>query len=59
MKTLEELQVNKYLISEAKTDENGNLIRIVDGKEINQIEEKTQEDIDFNERCNLWRMRRK
>lgn len=56
-KPLEELEKNVHLISEPKHDENGNLIRIVDGKEIKQIEEKTQDDIDLNHRINLWRMR--
>ena len=54
---LEELEKNAHLISEPKRDENGNLIRVVDGKEIKQIEEKTQDDIDLNHRINLWRMR--
>lgn len=57
MKTLEELSKNEHKISELKKDKNGNDIRIVDGKEIKQIEEKTQEDIDLNRRINLWRMR--
>jgi len=59
MKTLKELEKNKDLISELKKDENNNDIRIVNGQEIIQIEEKTQEDIDLNYRINLWRMRNK
>ena len=47
----------KHKISEVKKDKNGNDIRIVAGKEIKQIEEKTQADIDLNRRINLWRMR--
>ena len=46
-------------ISEAYIDENGNQVRIVDGKEIKQIEEKTEADRILNENINLWRMRRK
>jgi hypothetical protein len=46
-------------ISEAYIDENGNLVRIVDGKEIKQIEEKTEADRILNANINLWRMRRK
>lgn len=57
-KELADLTKNKHLISEAETDENGNLIRIVDGKKIIQKEEKTEADVRFNEACNLWRMRR-
>jgi len=59
MKTLQELEKNKDLISELKKDENNNNIRVVNGQEIIQIEEKTQEDIDLNYRINLWRMRNK
>ena len=44
-------------ISEAYIDENRNLVRIVDGKEIKQIEEKTEADRRLNESINLWRMR--
>ena len=46
-------------ISKAYIDENRNLVRIVDGKEIKQIEEKTEADRILNENINLWRMRRK
>ena len=46
-------------ISEAYTDENNNLVRIVDGKKIVQIEEKTEADRRLNEAINLWRMRSK
>jgi hypothetical protein len=49
----------KTLISDSYRDEDNRLVRTVDGKEINQIEEKTQSDIDKNEAINLWRMRRK
>jgi len=59
MKTLKELEKNKHLISELKKDENNNNIRVVNGQEIIQIEEKTQEDIDLNYRINIWRMRNK
>ena len=58
MKTIKELEKNEHLISDLK-NEDGKKIRIVDDKKIIQIEEKTQEDIDFNRRCNLWRMRNK
>jgi len=57
MKDLIELSKNEHKISELKKDANGNDIRIVAGKEIKQIEEKTQADIDLNRRINLWRMR--
>jgi len=59
MKTLQELEKNKDLISELKKDENNNDIRIVNGQEIIQIEEKNEEDRDLNYRINLWRMRNK
>jgi len=59
IKNLEELKKNEHLISVLKKDKNGNDIRVVDGLEIIQIEEKTQEDIDLNYRINLWRMRNK
>lgn len=55
--TLEELKRNEHLISDLQKDENGNDIRIVDGKKIIQIEEKTEEDRKLNEAINLWRMR--
>ena len=58
MKTIKELEKNEHLISDLK-NEDGKKIRIVDDKKIIQIEEKTQEDIDFNRICNLWRMRNK
>ena len=48
-----------HLISDAERDENGRLIRYVDGKKIYQSEEKTESDRRFNEACNLWRMRNK
>ena len=48
-----------HLISETERDENGNLIRYVNGKKIIQCEEKTEADRRFNEACNLWRMRRR
>ncbi len=55
--TLEELKRNEHLISDLQKDENGNDIRIVDGKKIIQIEEKTEDDKKLNEAINLWRMR--
>ena len=54
---LNELRRNEHLISELQKDENGNNIRLVDGKEIIQIEEKTDEDRRLNNAINLWRMR--
>jgi hypothetical protein len=54
---LSELKVNEHLISELQKDENGNDIRLVDGKKIIQIEEKTDEDRRMNNAINLWRMR--
>ena len=45
------------LISDAYRGEQNQLLRNVDGKEIIQIEEKTQADRDMNEAINLWRMR--
>jgi hypothetical protein len=50
--------INEHKISDLKKNAAGNDIRIVDGKEIIQIEEKTQADIDLNCRINLWRMRK-
>jgi hypothetical protein len=55
--SLDELKRNEHLISDLQKDENGNDIRIVDGKKIIQIEEKTAEDRRMNEAINLWRMR--
>jgi len=49
----------EHLISDPYKNENNNLVRIVDGKEIIQIEEKTEADRRLNESINLWRMRRK
>jgi hypothetical protein len=46
-------------ISEAYRDENGYLVRTIEGKEIKQIEEKTEADKRLNEAINLWRMRSK
>ena len=56
---LKELSKNEHKISKLKKDKNGNNIRVVNGKNIIQIEEKTQRDIDFNRAVNLWRMRDK
>jgi hypothetical protein len=56
---LEELKINKHLISDLQKDENGNNIRIVNSEKIIQIEEKTEEDRKLNEAINLWRMRKK
>ena len=50
---LNEISKNEHKISELKKDAKGNDIRIVDGKEIKQIEEKTQKDIDLNRAINL------
>lgn len=55
--SLEELKRNEHLISDLQKDENGKDIRIVDGKKIIQIEEKTEEDRRLNNAINLWRMR--
>jgi hypothetical protein len=54
---LNQLRRNEHLISELQKNENGNDIRLVDGKEIIQIEEKTDEDRRMNNAINLWRMR--
>lgn len=54
---LNDLRRNEHLISELKQDENGNDIRIVNGKEIIQIKERTEEDRRLNSAINLWRMR--
>jgi hypothetical protein len=59
MENLEDLKKNEHKIKDAYRDENGNLIREVDGKKITQIEEKTEEDIRLNNAINLWRMRSK
>ena len=48
-----------HLISKAQRDENGKLIRYVEGKKIIQSEEKTEADRRFNETANLWRMRKR
>ena len=47
----------KKLISELQVDENGRQFRIVGGKKIYQIEEKTEADVRKNEAINLWRLR--
>lgn len=57
MESLKELKRNEHLISDLQKDENGNDIRIVNGRKIKQIEEKTEEDKRLNETINLWRMR--
>ena len=46
------------LIREPYLDENGNLIRVVNGEKIIQIKEKTEEDRKLNESINLWRIRK-
>ena len=56
---IEDLEKNSHKISEAYNDENGNLIRKVDGVEIRQIEEKTDRQKRLNNAINLWRMRSK
>jgi len=56
---IEDLEKNNHKISEAYIDENGNLIRKVDGVEIRQIEEKTDRQKRLNNAINLWRMRSK
>ena len=50
-------ETKSHLISEAFRDEKNELIRNVGGKEIKQIEEKTEADRRLNEAINLWRMR--
>lgn len=59
MKTLEKLKENKHLISEPYTNDKGELIRVVDGKEIIQIPEDAPEQKRKNELINLWRIRNK
>lgn len=59
MKNLEELEENKHLISEPYTNDKGELIRVVNGNEIVQIPEDTEEIRRKNELINLWRMRNK
>ncbi len=59
MENLQDLKRNENKISEAFTDENGNLIREVDGQKIIQIEEDSEEKARLNHNINLWRMRRK
>lgn len=53
------LEESKGLISEPNTDENGNLIRMVNGKKIIQIPETSEEAIRKNEIINNWRLRNK
>ena len=59
MENIEDLKKNEHKIGKAYVNEDRNLVRIVDGKEIIQIEEKTEEDIRMNNVINLWRMRAK
>jgi hypothetical protein len=56
---IEDLEKNSHKISEVYNDENGNLIRKVDGVETRQIEEKTDKQKRLNNAINLWRMRSK
>ena len=56
---IEDLEKNNHKISQPYNDENGNLIRKVDGVEIRQIEEKTDRQKRLNNNINLWRMRSK
>lgn len=56
---IEDLEKNSHKISEAYNDEDGNLIRKVDGIKIRQIEEKTDRQKRLNNSINLWRMRSK
>ena len=56
---LKDLEKNSHKIGKDYRNEEGNLIRKVDGVEIKQIEEKTEEDRRLNNAINLWRMRTK
>tara|TARA_R110002073_G_C9369913_1_gene572113 strand:+ start:952 stop:1131 length:180 start_codon:yes stop_codon:yes gene_type:complete len=56
---LKDLEKNSHKIGKDYINEEGNLIRKVDGVEIIQIEEKTEEDRRLNNAINLWRMRTK
>jgi len=56
---IEDLKVNIDKISQPYKDKNGRLKRKVNGIEIGQIEEKTEDDRILNENINLWRMRNK
>lgn len=55
--SLEELKRNEHLISDLHTEKGGCQFRMVDGKKIYQMEEKTEEDRRLNNAINLWRMR--
>jgi len=59
MEILDDLKKNEHKIGRAYIDEYGNLVRLVDGKKIIQIEEKTEKDVRLNNAINLWRMRSK
>ena len=48
--------MKKDKISES-FEENGNLYRMVNGKKIGQILEKTEKDRQLNADINFWRMR--
>jgi|TARA_R110000744_G_scaffold312476_1_gene419839 hypothetical protein len=50
-------ETKSHLISDAFRDEENQLIRNVEGKDIKQIEEKTEADKKLNQAINLWRMR--
>ena len=57
---LKKIKNNKgHLISDSYIDENNDLIRVVDGQKIKQIEELTENDVRKNNAINLWRMRNK
>ena len=59
MKNLKDLEKNIDNIGVGYRNEDGRLIRKVDGVEIKQIEEKTEKDKRLNNAINLWRMRAK
>ena len=54
---LAELEQNENKIGNLTKNEDGQLIRVVDGQEIIQIEEKTERQVELNRLINLWRMR--
>ena len=57
MQALKDLEKHKHKIGKKYRDEQGNLIRKVDGVEIIQIEEKTENDRRLNKIINIWRTR--
>ena len=49
--------VYQQKLNDYDTDDNGRFYKMIDGKKIYQVQERTQADRDFNDRVNEWRQR--